>query len=99
MSIHLTTRAVHHVSLTVGDVTRTRRLYIEILGFQVAAELPTAVLLRDSSTIVAIHPAPDPARTISGDRFGREPWASITSRSRSTAPKNSNGLPFVERAP
>lgn len=69
MSIQLTTRAVHHVSLTVGDVARTRRFYTEILGFRVAAEFPTAVLLSNGSTIVGIHPAPDPARAISGDRF------------------------------
>jgi catechol 2,3-dioxygenase-like lactoylglutathione lyase family enzyme len=69
MAVQLTTRAVHHVSLTVADMARTRQFYTEVLGFQVAMELPTAVLLANGSTIVGIHPAPDPSRAPADDRF------------------------------
>jgi glyoxylase I family protein len=63
------TRAVHHVSLTVTDVACTRQFYTDVLGFQVAMEFPQAVLLSNGTTIIGIHPAPDPARAVSGDRF------------------------------
>src|SRR3954470_13110130 len=69
MRIALTTGGVHHVSLTVTDIDRTRRFYTEILGFQVAMEIPGAVLLSGGSTIVGIHRAPDPTRAASDDRF------------------------------
>jgi glyoxylase I family protein len=69
MSIQLATHGVHHVSLTVADVARTLQFYTEVLGFQVVLELPPAVLLGDGSTIIGIHPAPDPTRAASNDRF------------------------------
>ncbi len=69
MAMQLTTRAVHHVSLTVTDLARTRDFYTGVLNFQVAMEFPQAVLLSNGSTIIGIHLAPDPARAASGDRF------------------------------
>jgi glyoxylase I family protein len=69
MSVQLTTGAVHHVSLTVADVARSRHFYTEALGFQVAMEIPPAVLLSNGSTIVGIHPAPNPDRALAHDRF------------------------------
>jgi glyoxylase I family protein len=69
MAIQLTTHAVHHVSLTVADIARTRQFYTDVLGFQVAMDLTTAVLLSNGSTIVGIHLAPDPARAAGDDRF------------------------------
>lgn len=69
MPIQLTTGAVHHVSLTVTDVARTRQFYTEVLGFQVAMEFSGAVLLSNGTTIVGIHPAPDPSKLIPDDRF------------------------------
>jgi glyoxylase I family protein len=69
MSIALTTGSVHHVSLTVADVARTREFYTDVLGFQVILEIGPAVLLGNGSTVVGIHPAPDPARAVSNDRF------------------------------
>ena len=51
MSIQLGTRGVHHVSLTVTDVARTRQFYIEVLGFQVILELGPAVLDRATALL------------------------------------------------
>jgi glyoxylase I family protein len=69
MSVQLTTGAVHHVSLTVADVARSQQFYTEVLGFQVALEIPPAVLLSNGSTIVGVHPAPNPDRALTDDRF------------------------------
>lgn len=69
MPVQLTTRGVHHVSLTVADVPRTRQFYTDVLGFQAVLELPPAVLLSDGSTVIGVHPAPDPARAPRDDRF------------------------------
>jgi catechol-2,3-dioxygenase len=49
-------------------VHRAQAFYTELLGFQVAGELPPAiVLLSNGSTILVLSPAPE--RPISGDRF------------------------------
>ena len=68
MASSVTTGAVHHVRLTVTDVQRARDFYTGVLGFQVAGELPPAiVLLSNGSIILVLSPAPE--RPISGDRF------------------------------
>jgi catechol-2,3-dioxygenase len=68
MASPITTGAVHHVRLTVTDVHRAQAFYTELLGFQVAGELPPAiVLLSNGSMILVLSPAPE--RPISGDQF------------------------------
>lgn len=68
MASSITTGAVHHLRLTVTDVHRAREFYMGLLGFQVAGELPPAiVLLSNGSMILVLSPAPE--RPISGDQF------------------------------
>ena len=70
MANHITTGAVHHLTLTVSDLQSARDFYTELLGFQTVMELsPTRVLLSNGSAILALGSAPDPRRAIQGDRF------------------------------
>jgi catechol 2,3-dioxygenase-like lactoylglutathione lyase family enzyme len=62
------TGSVHHLTLTVSNVARSRDFYTRLLGFQVAMEFGSRLLLSNGSTIVAISP-PDPERSLSNDRF------------------------------
>jgi glyoxylase I family protein len=69
MKNQITTGGIHHLRLTVTDVERAREFYTGVLGFQVAMELPSGVVLSNGSVMVGLGPAPDPDRAISGDRF------------------------------
>ena len=69
MATPIATGAIHHLRLTVSDLNRSREFYSGVLGFQVAMEFPAGVLLSNDSTLLALGPAPDPNRAISGDRF------------------------------
>ena len=63
------TSAVHHIALTVTDSRRSRDFYAGLLGFQVLAEYDTTRILSNGSLVLAVKPAPDPARAIPGDCF------------------------------
>lgn len=63
------TGAVHHLRLTVSDVERSRRFYEEILGFQLAVELPSGPLLSNGTILLGLGLPPDPQRASQGDRF------------------------------
>jgi catechol-2,3-dioxygenase len=68
MASPIITGVIHHVRLTVTDVHRAQEFYTKLLGFQVASELPPAmVLLSNGSIILVLSPAPE--RPISGDQF------------------------------
>lgn len=69
MKNQIATGGIHHLRLTVTDVERAREFYTGVLGFQVAMELPSGVVLSNGSVMVGLGPAPDPDRAISGDRF------------------------------
>ncbi|HEV2121606.1 MAG TPA: VOC family protein [Chloroflexota bacterium] len=69
MSARITTAEVHHLRLTVSDVPRARAFYSEVLGFDVAMELPPGVLLSNGHVLLGLGPAPDVAAGSSGDRF------------------------------
>jgi glyoxylase I family protein len=60
---------VHHVTLTVTDLPRARDFYTSVLGFQVAFEYGPKILLTNGHLVLALSPAPDPSRAVSGDRF------------------------------
>ncbi len=55
--------AIHHLRLTVSDISRARAFYTEVLGFQVAMELPPGVLLSNGHTLVGLRPTADSARS------------------------------------
>ena len=69
MTSQISTGAVHHVTLTVSDVGRAREFYTGVLGFEVAGEFGPRVVLSNGGALLAIGPAPDPGRAISGDSF------------------------------
>ncbi len=69
MTNTVATRGVHHVTLTVTDVQRSREFYTTILNFQPIGEFGPRILLTNGSMVLAIGPAPDPAHVLSDDRF------------------------------
>ena len=70
MTNHITTGAVHHLTLTVTDLARSEAFYTGLLGFQKAMQLgPGRVLLSNGATVLAVSLPTDPSRAIEGDRF------------------------------
>ena len=69
MSSRITTGHVHHLRLTVADVARAQAFYSDILGFDLAMELPTGVLLTNGKILLGLSLSPDPESAIAGDRF------------------------------
>ena len=69
MASQISIGAVHHVTLTVADTGRSRDFYTSVLGFEVAAEFGPRVILSNGGARLAIGPASDPGRAISGDYF------------------------------
>lgn len=62
-------QGIHHIRLTVTDVARSQEFYVQVLGFQVARQIPTGVLLRNGSIVLGLGPAFDPAASPPDDRF------------------------------
>ena len=69
MNNHIEIEAIHHLTLTVSDVGRFREFYTSLFGFEVAGEFGPRVVLSKGSMLLALGPAPDPSRAISGDAF------------------------------
>lgn len=69
MKNQIETGTIHHLRLTVTAIDRACEFYTGVLGFQVAMEFPSGVLLSNGSVMVGLGLAPDPDRAISGDRF------------------------------
>lgn len=69
MATSIETAGVHHLTLTVTDVGRSRAFYTEVLGFDVLMEFAPRVLLTNGSFGIALGPSPDEARSIPDDRF------------------------------
>ncbi len=67
MTDPIRTGAVHHLRLTVTDVTRAREFYTSVLGFQEIAPLPSGVLLGNGTVLLGLGPAPE--HPITNDRF------------------------------
>lgn len=57
MPINMKTPGIHHISLRVRDYERSRRFYIETLGFPVAFEKENLVVFLAGSTAIGIRPA------------------------------------------
>jgi catechol 2,3-dioxygenase-like lactoylglutathione lyase family enzyme len=69
MSNQISTQAVHHVTLTVGDVVRSTQFYTELFNFQKVAEFGPRAIMSNGSVLLVLTPPPDPAQAISADRF------------------------------
>ena len=62
-------QGIHHIRLTVTDVARSQEFYTQVLGFQVARQIPTGVLLRNGPIILGLGPAFDQGAAPPDDRF------------------------------
>jgi catechol 2,3-dioxygenase-like lactoylglutathione lyase family enzyme len=69
MNKHVSTGAVHHVTLTVSDIRRSTEFYTCFLGFRVVVEFEPRIALSNGSLLLVLTPPPDPAKAIPGDRF------------------------------
>ncbi len=67
MSINIKTTGVHHVALRSTDLERSKRFYIETLGFKLLMETPALFLFLAGTTAFGVR-APD-AETPRGDEF------------------------------
>jgi catechol 2,3-dioxygenase-like lactoylglutathione lyase family enzyme len=65
----IVTGAVHHIACTVEDSERSRDFYVNLLGFEVLSEFDNTRILSNGSLVLAVKPAPDPARAPKDDRF------------------------------
>ena len=54
MTNTITTGAVHHIALTVSDVTRSAEFYTKLLGFQKLMDLGPRILIGNGSLIVGL---------------------------------------------
>jgi glyoxylase I family protein len=68
MPIELKTPGVHHVALRVTDLDRSRRFYIDTLGFPLAMEVDNLVLFLAGGTAIGLR-GPENGRTPDGDVF------------------------------
>src|SRR5689334_1891746 len=62
-------QGISHIRLTVTDVARSQAFYTEHLGFRVAREIPTGVLLTEGTFFLGLGPAFDPGAAPPEDRF------------------------------
>lgn len=67
MSINIKTTGVHHVAIRSTDMERSKRFYIELLGFKLMLELPELFLFQAGESVFGVR-APD-AQTPEGDKF------------------------------
>ena len=64
------TLGAHHVGLTVLDVEKTSRFFIDTLGFEQVAEKPAypAIFVSDGTTMLTLWQVKDPATATAFDR-------------------------------
>jgi len=69
-SIKPATRGVHHVGLSVPDLSATRRFFTETLGYEQVGEKPDypAVFLSDGTVMLTLWQLADPERAVPFDR-------------------------------
>jgi len=67
MSINIKTIGVHHVALRSTDMERSKRFYIETLGFKFLMETPDLFLFQAGNSVFGVR-APD-AETSGADTF------------------------------
>lgn len=61
---------VHHVTLTVTDMDRAKAFYMDIMDFEMMAELsPRRILLSNNNFFLAVGLSPDESQAVDGDRF------------------------------
>ena len=69
MSSSIKTSGVHHATLTVSDVARSRQFYTELLNFQFVTDFGPRAILSDGSFLLVLTPPPDASQALPNDRF------------------------------
>jgi glyoxylase I family protein len=69
MSSNISATGIHHIVLTVTDVSRSIDFYSRFLGFQVAVDLGERKILSNGNTLLAIGPPPVAEQALENDRF------------------------------
>lgn len=69
MASPLSLGGIHHLTLTVTDVSRSLDFYTSLLGFQVAAKFDPRVMLSNGQVALVLTPPPDPTKAPTSDRF------------------------------
>ena len=64
------TNGVHHIGLTVPDLAKTKRFFVDVLGYEQVGEKPDypAVFLSDGTTMITLWQAADPSAAVPFDR-------------------------------
>ena len=64
------TQGVHHIGLTVPDITATRNLFVNVLGFKQVGERPAypAFFVSDGTVMLTLWQATEPDSAIPFDR-------------------------------
>lgn len=64
------TNGVHHIGLTVPDLQKARRFFVETLGYEQVGEVPDypAIFLTDGNIMITLWQAVDPANAVPFDR-------------------------------
>lgn len=69
MSSLIITNHVHHVTLTVRDVNRSKQFYLDLFNFQFVTDFGPRAILSNGSLLLVLAPPPDPDRAVVSDRF------------------------------
>lgn len=70
MASPLNFKGFHHLTLTVSEINRARKFYIDLLGFRVVAEIsPTRVVIGNEYMFFGLTEPPDSSRRIANDVF------------------------------
>jgi glyoxylase I family protein len=67
MSNPIVTSHVHHVTLTVRDVNRSKQFYLDLFNFQFVTDFGPRAILSNGSLLLVLTPPPDQA--VADDRF------------------------------
>ncbi len=69
MAHEIMTGGVHHIQLTVSDVSNSCEFYTSLLGFKSQREIPRGMMLSNGSVTLVVSLASNPTRAQKGDRF------------------------------
>lgn len=63
------TSQVHHVTLTVCDVNRSKQFYLGLFNFQFVTDFGPRAILSNGSLLLVLAPPPDPDQAVPDARF------------------------------
>lgn len=69
MASPLSLGGIHHLAITVTDVSRSLDFYTGLLGFEVVVEFEPRIMLSNGQVVLVLSPPPDPTQAPPKDRF------------------------------